>query len=76
VVSLKRSEMRAFDDAFDMHGGYVLNFSDRTLAEFVEDEFEIEIYQQKYQFNCSSKAKHLRAFIQTEDEYSAPGIIS
>jgi hypothetical protein len=32
MVSLKRSEMRVFDDAFDMRGGYVLNFSDGTLA--------------------------------------------
>jgi hypothetical protein len=48
MVALKRSEMRIFDDAFDMHGGYVLDFSDRTLAEFFEDEFGVEIYQEKY----------------------------
>jgi len=70
MVSLKRSDMRVFDDAFDMHGGYVLDFSDRTMAEFFEDEFRIEIYQEKYRFNGSSKAKYLRAFIQTEDEYT------
>lgn len=62
--------MRIFDDAFDMHGGYVLNFSDRTMAEFFEDEFGIEIYQDKYAFNGSSKAKHLRAFIEVEDAYT------
>lgn len=70
MVSLKRSDMRVFDDAFDMHSGYVLDFSDRTMAEFFEDEFGIEIYQEKYRFNGSSKAKHLRAFIATEDEYT------
>lgn len=70
MVSLKRSEMRVFDDAFDMHGGYVLNFSDRTMAEFFEDEFGIDIYDGKYSFNGSSKAKHLRAFIAVEDEYT------
>lgn len=70
MVSLKRSEMRVFDDAFDMHSGYVLNFSDRTMAEFFEDEFGIEIYQQKYAFNGTSKAKHLRAFIEVEDAYT------
>lgn len=70
MVALKRSEMRVFDDAFDMHSGYVLGFSDRTMAEFFEDEFGIDIYQEKYRFNGSSKAKHLRAFIQTEDEYT------
>jgi hypothetical protein len=69
MVALKRSEMRVFDDAFSMHSGYVLDFSDRTMAEFFEDEFGIDIYQEKYRFNGSSKAKHLRGFIQVEDEY-------
>ena len=45
MVKLKRSNLRIFDDAFAMHSGYVLNFSDRTLAEFFEDEFGIDIYQ-------------------------------
>src|SRR5262249_32559782 len=67
MVQLKRSEMRIIDDAFDMHGGYVLDFSDRTMREYFEDEFGIEIYQEKYAFNGTSKAKHLRAFIATED---------
>lgn len=70
MVSLERSDMRIFDEAFDMSGGYVLNFSDRTMAEFFKDEFRIDIYQEKYCFNGTSKAKHLRAFIETEDEYT------
>ncbi|HEX2552742.1 MAG TPA: abortive infection family protein [Microvirga sp.] len=70
MVALKRSDMRIFDDAFGMHQGYVLNFSDRTMAEFFEDEFSIEIYQEKYRYNGSSKAKHLRAFIEAEDAYT------
>ena len=70
MVKLKRSNMRIFDDAFAMHSGYVLNFSDRTLAEFFEDEFGIDIYQEKYRFNGSSKAKHLRAFFTVEDEHT------
>jgi len=75
MVSLKRSEMRIFDDTFDMHSGYVLDFSDRTMAEFFEDEFRIEIYQEKYGFNGSSKAKHLRAFIEVEDEYTVAKVL-
>jgi hypothetical protein len=75
MVSLKRSEMRIFDDAFDMNSGYVLDFSDRTMAEFFEDEFGIDIYQEKYRFNGTSKAKHLRAFIETEDEYTVAKVL-
>ena len=70
MVELKRSDMRIFDDAFTMHSGYVLDFSDRTFADFFEDEFGIEIYQENYRINGSSKAKHLRAFIAVEDAYT------
>jgi hypothetical protein len=75
MASLKRSEMRVLDDAFDMHGGYVLDFSDRTMAEFFEDEFGIDIYQERYRFNGSSKAKHLRAFIKVEDECTVAKVV-
>jgi hypothetical protein len=70
MVDLKRSDMRVFDDAFAMLSGYVLDFSDRTFAEFFEDEFGIEIYQEKYRLNGGSKAKHLRAFLAVEDEHT------
>lgn len=65
---LKHKEMRIIDDAFDMHGGYVLDFSNRTFSEFFEDEFDINIYDEKYEFNGTSKANHLRAFIKTEGD--------
>ena len=75
MVQIKHSEMRVFDDAFDMHSGYVLNFSDRTLSEFLDDEFGINIYDEKYRFNGSSKAKHMRAFITTEDEFTVARVL-
>ena len=67
MPKLKHSEMRFLDDVFRMAGGYPLNFSNRTFAEFFEDEFVIQIYQEKYAFNGTSKANHLRSFIETED---------
>jgi len=69
MTELKHSEMRVIDDALDMNGGYVLDFSDRTMSEFFDDEFRIEIFQEKYKLNGSSKAKHMRAFIQIEEDY-------
>ena len=70
MVQLKRTEMRVIEDAFRMRSGYVLNFSDRTFAEFFEDEFGIGIYDEKYAFNGSSKANRLRAFVEAEDAYT------
>ena len=75
MVQIKHSEMRVFDDAFDMHGGYVLDFSDRTFSEFLDDEFEINIYDEKYRINGSSKAKHMLAFIATEDEFTVACVL-
>jgi len=74
-VKLTHAEMRVLDDALDMGSGYVLDFSDRTMAEFFEDEFGITIYQDRYAFNGSSKAKHIRAFVTTEDEFTVARVL-
>jgi hypothetical protein len=65
---LKLSDRRFLEEIFDMGGGYVLNFSDRTFAEFFENELSINIDDPKYRSNGTSKAKRLRAFLQIESE--------
>ena len=75
MVSIKKSEMRIVEDALEMGSGYVLDFSDRTFAEFFDEEFRIDIYCEKYRFNGTSKAKHMRAFIATEDEYTVVKVL-
>jgi hypothetical protein len=67
LPKLKRSEIRKLDSIFEMEGGYCLDFSDRTMAEFFEDELGIQIDQEKYSLNGHSKAKRLRFFIEIED---------
>jgi hypothetical protein len=67
MASLKRSEMRFLDEVFDMAGGYPLDFSNRTFAEFFEDEFRIDIYDPKYSERGTSKANRLRRFIDVQD---------
>jgi hypothetical protein len=69
MVQLKHAEKRIFEDALDMSSGYVLNFSDRTFAEFFDDQ-GITIYQERYGFNGTSKAKHMRAFLEVEDAFT------
>lgn len=69
MANLKRSEMRFIDDVFDMGTGYVLDFSNRTFAEFFEDEFGVNIYQEKYQGRGASKANRMRALIDAEDGF-------
>ncbi len=51
-----------------MGGGYVLNFSDRTLEEFVYDSVEAEIYDDRYYHGSGSKANRIRGFWKVEPE--------
>ena len=51
-----------------MGGGYVLNFSDRTLGEFFQDDIGINIFDQKYNYASGSKANRLRRFWQVADD--------
>lgn len=66
-AELKRSEKRTIDVALDMEGGYVLDFSNRTIEEHFEDEFGIEFYSSQYAVNGDSKAKRTRTILDTLD---------
>jgi hypothetical protein len=69
MATLKRSDMRLIDSALGMGVGYVLSFSDRTFAEFFDDEFKIDIDHQRYKTRGTSKAHRLRSLVDQEDEY-------
>lgn len=45
-----------------MASGYVLDFSDRTFAQFFKESVGVNIYDDRYKYNGGSKAKRLRAF--------------
>ena len=47
MAKLKHSQMRALDEIFGMQGGYVLDFSNSTMARFFSDEFQVDIYVNK-----------------------------
>lgn len=66
MSSLKAHEKVIFEKLFD-RGGYVLNFTDPTYAEFFREN-GININDQKYQFNGPSKMKRLRAFWEIEPD--------
>ena len=64
---IRALDMRLIDDLFGMGGGYVLDFSDRTFAEFFSDELDIDIDHPKFSAEGMSKAKRLRCFLRTSD---------
>jgi hypothetical protein len=64
-------DMQLIDNLFQMEGGYVLNFSDKTMASFFANELDIDIGAPEYLDNGTSKAKRLRCFLTKVDEATA-----
>lgn len=67
MSNIRSVDMILIDQFFDMGGGYVLNFSDRTFAHFFAEELNIDIDAPHYARHGTSKAKRLRCFLQTVD---------
>ncbi len=63
-------EKTYLEDIFQMHDGYVLNFSNRTFQSFILSSVEIDIYEEdKYIDFGTSKAKILKAFWNKEPNH-------
>lgn len=69
MSDLTAIEKRKLERAFGMGSGYVLNFSNRTFAEFFLDSFGIDIYDSKYDYGSGSKANRMRAFWEQESNH-------
>jgi len=67
-MNIRSIDMMLIEDLFDMGSGYVLDFSDRTMALFFAEELDIDIDDPTYARNGTSKAKRLRCFLQTVDQ--------
>ena len=59
--------MDLIDQLFDMSGGTVLQFTNRTFAEFFTHEIGVDIYSTQYELDGTSKAKRLRCFLRSAD---------
>lgn len=63
MANLRAIEIKLVDDLTGMSSGYVLDFSNRTFADFFQDEIGIDIYDDAYNEGSGSKGKRLRAFL-------------
>src|SRR6266436_5005627 len=68
MTKFRLSDRRFLEEVFEMGSGYVLNFTDRTFAEFFENELSVNIDDPKYRLKGSSKGKRLRAFLEIESD--------
>jgi hypothetical protein len=70
MAELSRLDKIKLEWAFDMRGGYVLDYSNRTFEDFFLETFQIEIYDEKYENDYSgSKANRIREFWKKENNY-------
>jgi hypothetical protein len=76
-MKLNGNDKKILETLFEMRGGYVLDFSDRRMKDFFYEEFEIDIYDAKYDLDYPSKSKanRLRAIWLVEDEKTVGKII-
>ena len=56
MSDLTSSEKRKLERLFSMGGGYVLDFSNRTFSEFIEESVRRDIYDARYDYGSGSKA--------------------
>jgi hypothetical protein len=68
MANLTSLERRKLEQLLGMETGYVLDFSNRTFAEFIRDSTGRNIFDSRYDHGSGSKANRLRAFWQKEDD--------
>ena len=68
MARLTIGNKQVLEQLFQMGGGYVLNFSDRTFAEFFNEAVGVDINDPQYQYSGGSKANRMRGFWRTADD--------
>ena len=68
MSNIRSIDMIFIEDLLDMGGGYVLNFTDRTFAQFFAEELNVDIDNPRYAQTGGSKGKRLRFLFQTVDK--------
>jgi hypothetical protein len=62
MADLTPIEKRRLEIYLAMSSGYVLNFTNKTFAEFILDSTGLDIYDPKYDYGSNSKANRMRRF--------------
>ena len=61
---IRSMDIPIIDRVFGMEGGVVLNFTNRTFANFFHEEFGVDIYEDRWAARGNSKANRLRHYLQ------------
>jgi len=69
VSALTATDRHLLEKLFGMSSGYVLNFSDNSFGEAVDEAVALDIHDPKYSAEGTSKAKKLRSFWKQESDH-------
>ncbi len=75
MSDLTSIEKIRLEKLFQMGSGYVLDFTNNSLREFILDNTNKDIYSETYSFKGDSKANRLRAFWSCESNYTVAKVI-
>lgn len=67
MANLRKNELLYFEELFNMKTGYVLDFSNDTFRDFIEESIGADINDDKYLALGTSKANKLRTLIKLTD---------
>jgi hypothetical protein len=67
MPNIRSLDMALLDEIFEMGGGYVMDFSDRTMSRFFAEELNVDIDDEAYREQGNSKAKRLRCYLNKVD---------
>jgi hypothetical protein len=76
MADLTYIERANIENFLGMKSGYVMDFSDRTFQEFIEEAVGMDIDNEKYHYASNSKANRLRQFIKVESSYTFGKLLS
>jgi len=76
MSDLSMFERPQLENLLGMGSGYVLDFSDRTLGDFVGESVNIDIFDAKYKQATGSKANRMRAFWKLEPNHVVGRLLS
>jgi hypothetical protein len=76
VSTLKPNERMLLEEFLGMKTGYVLDFTDVTFAQYIEQMVGFDIYDAKYDRLGTSKAKRLRVFWEVEHDHIVGTLIT
>ena len=74
MASFSSSEMDIIEKYLGMKQGYVLEFSNRTFADFMKN-YDVDIYGERFNFASGSKANRLRSFINQSPEVLVANVL-